>query len=89
MKKYFNSPESYRCIVKGPDNIEYEIDGYPTSSGYKGWYFKGSQISIKVNDDRKTVSYWLVNGIKYESNKNKMIYTVVTETIVKPVFKHS
>jgi len=88
MKKYFNSPESYLCIIKGPDNIEDEIDGYSSSSGYKGWYFKGSQISIKVNDDRKTVSYWLVNGKKYESYNNKLIYTVVTETIVKPVFKH-
>jgi len=88
MQKHFNSPESYQCIIKGPDNIEYEIDGYSSSSGYKGWYFKGSQISIKVNDDRKTVSYWLVNGKKYESYNNKLIYTVVTETIVKPVFKH-
>lgn len=90
MRKYFGSPESYRCVVKGPNEMGYEVDGFISKPEYQGWYFKGSQITIKIySKDGKNISYWLVNGEQVRSDNNHLTYTVNSETTIKPVFVQS
>lgn len=89
MRKYFGSPESCFCQVKGPNDIIYEIDGFVSGSGYGGWYFKDSQITVKIDGKNgKAVSYWLINGKKIKSCDNKLTYRVNSETTIEPIFTH-
>jgi len=89
MQKYFNSPKTYYCQVKGPDDIIYEIDGFITRSEYKGIYFKNYLIKIKiVNDYREKLLHWIINGKKIRSPNNILAFPINSETIIKPVFSN-
>ena len=72
------------CQVKGPDGIQYQIDGYPAKPGYRGSYFKGMPIKINIASDHQAAfSHWLVNGEKV-SGKD-LVYQVKSETVIEPV----
>lgn len=90
MQKYFGSPESHICRVGGPADMTYEIDGFRSAAGYKGWYFKGSEITVKIESkNEKAVSYWMVNGEKIKSDDNQLKYTINSKTTIEPVFTSS
>lgn len=87
MRKYFDSPEIYFCRIKGPEDMNYKIDGFIAESEYEGQYFRGSQITVEVvNNNGKNVSFWLINGNKIKSFGNKLTYNVNSETTIEPVF---
>ncbi len=86
IQQYFGEDECYPCEVIGPDGIQYEIDGYPESSGYKGWYFKDKRITIKIlKHDKDIFSHWVVNGKKVEGTN--LEHRILRRTSIKPVFK--
>jgi hypothetical protein len=90
MQRYFKSPESFHCKVNGPKDVIYEIDGFSSKSGYEGWYFKGSDITVNVRSKSgKPLSYWMVNGQKIESNNNQLRYTINSATSIEPNFSGS
>ncbi len=89
MKPYFDSGDSYSCRVTGPENIRFEIDGYPEESGYTGWYFEKTPIRVHlVESVNQTFSHWLING-KVIRTKRELEYLISSETTIEAVFKLS
>lgn len=63
------SPESelVSVHVQGGEKFEFEVDGYPQRSSYKGEYFSGQSIVVSLPEDgRHNVKFWLVNGKRLE-----------------------
>jgi len=90
MKKYFNSSESYLCQVKLSENIKCEVDGYTYISGYKGWYFKGSKITIKLEIKKNVkMTHWIINGKRIRSTGSILNYSVNKNTTIKPIIIYS
>ena len=86
LQRYCNYPEPYRCRIRGPEGIIYKIDGFVHRSGYRGWYFKGSEITVEIQRYQKNISYWLVNGKRLHSRAAKLVYPINAETTIQPVF---
>jgi len=83
---YFSEGKYFPCEVIGSDGIQYEIDGYPESSGYRGWYFKEKKITVKILKHAGGIfSHWVVNGKKVKGTYLK--HRVLTKTSIYPVFK--
>lgn len=86
MENYFLAPRSFLCKVKVNNGIRYEIDGYPYYNEYKGWYFKGTDISIKLTGlEGKKVKYWLVNGKKIKGMEGSITYNVDEPIVIAPI----
>ena len=84
LRRKFGIDEYFACEVKGPEEIRYTIDGYPEQCGYKGHYFKGQQITIKITSaHRKAFRYWQVNRQKVSAPC--LVYPVNSQTIIKPI----
>ncbi len=86
MQRYCNYPEPYRCQLKGPEGVIYKIDGFVHRSRYRGWYFKGSEITVEIQGYQKTISYWVINGKRVYPRGKKLVYPIYSETTIKPVF---
>ncbi len=85
MEQLLHTGKSYPVHVKGPSGIKYEIDGYQEQAGYKGFYFSGFNLDIKITSShRNTFLYWLVNGKKIEFDH--LVYQVDSVTLIEPVF---
>lgn len=84
---FFGVSENYECRLKGPDNTEYIIDGYHEHAGYKGKYFKGMSITVKVKKSpkHKRFSHWLVNEKRVD--RHDLIYQILSDTTIQAVFK--
>lgn len=87
MRKYIHSPQSYPCSVKvGKSKLLYKVDGYFYENEYKGWYYKGTDISVTLSEsDNGIVKYWLVNGKKINKNMNSLKYKVNAPMVIVPV----
>ena len=84
MQQYFGLGEVFSCQVKGPDGIQYHIDGYPERPGYQGNYFKGMPIKVNIaSDHQATFSHWLINGEKVLGRN--LVYNVKSEMVIEPV----
>ncbi len=86
MRKYFGSPKSHFCEVRIPKDMNIKIDGFEMGHDYRGWYFKGSKISIKVLDKNRKIKYWNINGEKIVPKGNEFEYIVNSDTVIEPVF---
>jgi hypothetical protein len=85
IQQYFDEGECFLCEVEGPHGIQYEIDGYAEKAGYRGWYFEGDKLTVKILDHPQGIfSHWEVNGRKIEDPN--LEYTVSIKTRIKPVF---
>jgi len=86
MQRFFETGKSLPCEVKGPPGIQYKIDGYSETNNYKGWYFKGEPIKIRiVSPHRDLLLHWLVNGKKITGNR--LVYKIDSITSIEPVMK--
>lgn len=87
MDEYFEAGPAHRCEVRGPDDIDYLIDGYPERAGYTGWYFSGRTIRVELADPqlRRALSHWQVNGRRVDGQPLEL--PVETETILEPVMR--
>lgn len=86
MAQYCRAGESFPCQVKGPDGVEYEIDGYPERAGYQGWYFKGQPIRVEIaGQHTSTFSHWLVNGKKV--TVSPLVCPVNSATVVEAILE--
>lgn len=86
MKTYFDSGDSYSCRVNGPDDVRFEIDGYPEKPGYAGWYFEKTPITISITDAaNRSFSHWLINGEEVRTDIT-LQYPVESETTIEAVF---
>jgi hypothetical protein len=86
MDTYFAAGKSYPCLVQGPSEVNFEIDGYPEQAGYFGWYFEQTPITISLTETgNRTFSYWLING-KERRQDRILQYTVTAPTTIVPVF---
>lgn len=87
MREKFELGPSYSCRVKGPEGIQYSIDEYPEGSDYKGHYFEGNKVTVKIiSSHNEFFSHWLVNGKKIE--EPSFAYTIKSDLIIEPVFKN-
>lgn len=85
MTYFFSEGDCLECEVRGPGGINYEIDGYPESAGYRGMYFKRKKITVKILDQTRDIfSHWIVNGEKVETPC--LEHEVLTKTYIEPVF---
>ncbi len=86
-EKLFKLGPSLLCQVTGPADIQYEIDGYDELSGYQGYYFKGSRITVSIDAPyQKKFSYWLVNEKRVDSSR--LDFEVREDLIIEPVFQN-
>ncbi|MFC2165332.1 CotH kinase family protein [Acidobacteriota bacterium] len=86
IQQYFSQGKCYPCEVTGPDEIKYEIDSHPESSGYQGWYFKDKIITVKILKHAEGIfSHWVVNGKRVEGAD--LEHRVFSKTNIYPVFK--
>jgi len=87
MQKYYGSPASYSCRISGSSDKKYDIDGFPASTPYEGWYFKDTQVSIAVHPEPgERLAYWLVNGKPVLNNTSRFVHRVNQSTTIEPVF---
>jgi hypothetical protein len=86
MQRYCSYPEVYPCQVKGPEGIIYRIDGFVHRTGFMGWYFKDSEITVEVERYQKNISHWIVNGKRVNSQGRKLVHVIDAATVIKPVF---
>jgi len=84
---FFGGRESYTCQLEGSEQGEYVIDGYPESAGYRGRYFKGMPIVIKVEKapKNKRFDHWLVNGSKVITAD--LSWPIQSDTVIQAVFE--
>jgi len=84
---FFGVNEYYEFQLKGPDETEYIIDGYREHTGYKGKYFKGMPVTVKIEKTpkHKQFSHWLVNGKKID--KKDLAFQMLSDTSIQAVFK--
>ncbi len=84
---FFGVSDNYEFQLKGPDNAEYTIDGYHEHAGYKGAYFKGMPVTVKVEKPpkHKQFSHWQVNGKKIDDHD--LAFRIFSGTTVRSVFK--
>ena len=83
LKKCLHYPDYYSCMIRSTGDAVYKIDGYIHKRGYRGWYFKGSQITVEIaNDKSKGMSYWLINGRKVKNDSAKLTYTINSDTTI-------
>jgi hypothetical protein len=84
-EKLFDLGPGLLCQVTGPADIQYEIDGYDEFSGYQGYYFKGSRITVSLDAPyQKKFLYWLVNGKRVDGFSLDL--EVLENLIIVPVF---
>lgn len=86
MQKYWGSNESVACAVEGIDSNTVAIDGVTYDHDYRGWYFKGSTITVSASADTP-IDHWLVNGKKAAFNQTHLSYIIDTTTTIRPVYK--
>lgn len=87
MRDMFKLGPSFSCRVKGPAGIQYEIDSYPETIGYNGYYFEGKNMTVSISSSHKdTFSHWLVNGRKVEGST--LSFTVLADSTIEPVFRN-
>jgi len=87
MKTYFATGKSSPCFVQGPAGVQFEIDGYPEQSGYLGWYFEQTPITISPTETGNLIfSHWLING-KEQRGDRILRYTLTTPTTITAVFQ--
>jgi hypothetical protein len=86
IQQYFDEGECFLCEMDGPHGIQYEIDGYAEKAGYRGWYFKGKKMTVKILvHPRGFFSHWEVNGKKIVDTD--LVLRINTKTKIKPIFK--
>lgn len=87
MNTYFATGKSFPCLVQSPAGAKIEIDGYPEQSGYLGWYFEQTPITVNLAEtNNRTFSYWQINGT--ERHQERILrYTVTAPTVITAVFQ--
>ncbi len=84
---FFGVSENYECHLSGPDEAEYIIDGYHERGEYKGTYFKGMPVTIKVENPpkHKQLSHWVINGKKVDVRD--LAFQIPSDVTIQAVFK--
>ncbi len=86
MMKYFGSPESFYCTITGPEDLRFLIDGFERGVGYKGWYFKGTEISIQpVGKYKGKVARWLIDGTEVSAPGDVLSLQLKRSIKIEPV----
>lgn len=94
LQQIFNLSPFSRYEVRGPENVQYIIDGHREKNGYVGYYSDKTPMRIEVAPGYpKIFSHWLVNGSPYNSGDSEegtdvKIYVPGREANITPVFKN-
>ena len=67
VRRYVKRDPAYRVAVKGPEDVEFLIDGFPEATGYTGRFLGGQEIRVTLATARSDFSHWVVNGERVES----------------------
>jgi hypothetical protein len=84
LRRYVKPGPAYRAAVKGPEDVEFVIDGYPEAAGYTGRYLVGQEIRVTLATRRSDFSHWVVNGQRVASPV--LSHRVLTPTLIIPQF---
>jgi len=88
MRTYYESPESHPCLVKGPPDMDITIDGYPGQLPYKGWYFEGSEITLRLKTGtHHNLIGWRVDDRIIKSSELQFSHKVLAPVRIEPLFK--
>jgi hypothetical protein len=84
---FFGVSTNFQCHLAGPDDAEYIIDGYRERGEYKGTYFKGMPVTIKVEKapKGKQLSHWVINGKKVDVSD--LAFQIPSNVTIQAVFK--
>jgi hypothetical protein len=88
IKKYCTKQRIYHVTVKGDEFEEFEIDGFPETAGYSGYYLENMKIKIEVPKDfRKLVSHWMINGRPDYNNRSFIELKLEKDTTIEAIHK--
>ncbi|MCP5109176.1 MAG: ankyrin repeat domain-containing protein, partial [bacterium] len=87
IRGYFKTGEFYLCKLNSAPMVDYRIDGYPERGNYRGHYFKGKTITVKITSNHRDMfSHWRVNGRK--DSTPVLRFPVDRDTVILPVMKN-
>jgi hypothetical protein len=88
MRKYYNSPASHNCDVRGPKDLRITIDGNPSKLPYNGWYFEDTQISLRVDPGQhQRLVGWRVGDRIIQTTNRQFVHTVMAPVEIEPIFR--
>jgi hypothetical protein len=60
--------------IDSATRIEFLVDGFPERGRYRGWYFDGQQVDVRLADERRgPATHWYVNGDRVEGERLSMV----------------
>ena len=80
---YLDAGPSYRVAVEGSAGLVIDVDGYAESSGYDGWYFAGTQITVGIAEGEPGFSHWTVNG--HRRDGRRLVVDISEDTTIRAV----
>jgi hypothetical protein len=93
LSQYFKLSPFSRYEIKGPEGVEFIIDGYKEKSGYFGYYSNKTPMRIELAPGYPgTFSHWLINDKPYicdeteERITSATIYVPEKKAVITPVF---
>ena len=85
LDEYLDAGPSYRVSIQAPTSMPLDVDGFAESSGYQGWYFTGTPVSVDLADGSERFSHWLVNGVRRDGRP--LVATVSKPTSIRAVMR--
>ena len=75
---------AHQVRLAGPDAATFELDGRRVSSGFTGWYFEGTEVTLALATPSRGFSHWLVNDRPVRTAV--LAHPITEDIVVTPVF---
>ena len=83
LTRHAGAGPSHRFVVRVPEGVDLEVDGYRKSNGFRGWYFDGTDVDVRLTTSRSDFLHWLVNDRLLQTPDLR--HRVVSDTTVTAV----
>ena len=86
--EYLPRGQSRHVTLSAPDGATFDVDGYPSTSAYEGWYFDDTAIRLAVTGSwRDRFQHWVVNGQPIADTGHDLTRRIAEDLRIEAVFR--